>query len=732
VIVHQPSVLSAPAGELTAVVGSLAIGGAERIVLDWAARVHPTWSVHLVVLREAPHEWPVPSSVRVTRLRGTAVLDALRRVGRELASGPRPVAVCHLLTEAERAAIEADGATVVPVVHNAREGWIEDASALAGAPHVIAVSKAAANDLRSGGCAAPISVIRHLPKPRRFARDARTAWRRAWRIPDAATVVGMIGAVKPQKDYPLAVRVLRRLLDDRDVYLAIVGGPVGRNGRDAWQAVLDAITASGVRNRVAMPGFVPDAAASLPAFDVLLNTSRYEGTSIASLEALVNGVPVVSSKVGGQGELASDGMTLVERDAPVDAWAAAVLTALHRRAPFPSWTGFPSYRLWTMAHLARPFEPDDRVLMVTANLNAGGAQRSLVNLAAALRGVRVEVAVCGESTADYFFAALRRTGVDVRRTAEGRDAFDHAERLVERVCAERIGTLCFWNLDPKIKLLAARALDFTDVALVDVSPGPNSFDEMRRAAEFARLIAFTEADFYARLDRLVLKYQRGTPAAAVHSDRIAVIPNGVPVPTRVKSSYALAAAPRIVVNGRIAPTKFLVEIVKAMAIVRQTVPRAELHVLGGAEPRHRDYAESARQAAGGEIDRSVFFHGAAADTVDRLADYDVFVVLGKEQGSPNALLEALAAGLPCIANDDGGTPELIADGRTGLLLPDREPETLAAAIARMIGDRGLAERLGCAGREHVLRSFSMDAMAARYASLFASLAPARETKERTA
>jgi glycosyltransferase involved in cell wall biosynthesis len=187
-----------------------------------------------------------------------------------------------------------------------------------------------------------------------------------------------------------------------------------------------------------------------------------------------------------------------------------------------------------------------------------------------------------------------------------------------------------------------------------------------------------------------------------------------------------------VVNGRIAPTKFLVEIVKAMAIVRQTVPRAELHVLGGAEPRHRDYAESARQAAGGEIDRSVFFHGAAADTVDRLADYDVFVVLGKEQGSPNALLEALAAGLPCIANDDGGTPELIADGRTGLLLPDREPETLAAAIARMIGDRGLAERLGCAGREHVLRSFSMDAMAARYASLFASLAPARETKERTA
>jgi len=723
VLINQPPVLTAPAGELTAVVGSLSIGGAERIVLDWAARVHPAWSVHVVVLRDTPHEWAVPPSVRVTRLAGAAVLGALKRIGRALADSACPVALCHLLTEAERAALRAGGAIVVPVVHNAREGWIEDAAALAGAPHVIAVSNAAATDLRTGGCAAPISVIRHLPRPRRFARDARTAWRRAWRIPDEATVVGMIGAVKPQKDYPLAVRVLRRLLDDRDVYLAIVGGPVGRHGRDAWQAVLDAVNAVGVRNRVAMPGFVPDAAATLPAFDVLLNTSRYEGTSIASLEALVYGVPVVASKVGGQGELASDGMTLVERDAPIEVWGASVLAALDRRAPFPAWTGFPSYRLWTLAHLVRPFAPDDRVLMVTANLNAGGAQRSLVNLAAALRGARVEIAVTGESTADYFFAALRRAGVDVWRPAAGRDAFDHAERLVEHVCAERVGTVCFWNVDPKIKLLVAKALAFTDVSLVDVSPGPNSFDEMRRAAEFARLIAFPEVDFYARLDRLVLKFAGSAPPAA-QADRIAVIPNGVPAPARVKASYALVAAPRVVVNGRIAPTKFLVEIVQAMAIVRQSVPRAELHVLGGAEPRHRDYAESVRQAAGEALDRTVFFHGAAGDTVDRLADYDAFVVLGREQGSPNALLEALAAGLPCVANDDGGTSELIEDGRTGLLLRDREPEALAASIARLIADRALAERLGRAGREHVLRSFSMDAMAARYASLFASLATA--------
>jgi glycosyltransferase involved in cell wall biosynthesis len=128
----------------------------------------------------------------------------------------------------------------------------------------------------------------------------------------------------------------------------------------------------------------------------------------------------------------------------------------------------------------------------------------------------------------------------------------------------------------------------------------------------------------------------------------------------------------------------------------------------------------------------VFFHGAAGDTVDRLADFDAFVVLGQDQGSPNALLEALAAGLPCIANDDGGTGEQVVHEVTGLLLPDRTPETIAPAIVRLLSDRALAARLGAAGRAHAVAAFSMIDMAARYESLFTSLAPAHAEKEMTA
>src|SRR5262249_59115239 len=110
---------------------------------------------------------------------------------------------------------------------------VESAPASTGPHRGMAVPDGAAADLRRDGCGATISVVRHIPRPRRFARDARAAWRRAWRIPEQATVAGMIGAVKPQKDYPFAVRLLRRLLDDRDIYLVIVGGPVGKHRRDA-------------------------------------------------------------------------------------------------------------------------------------------------------------------------------------------------------------------------------------------------------------------------------------------------------------------------------------------------------------------------------------------------------------------------------------------------------------------------------------------------------------------
>jgi glycosyltransferase involved in cell wall biosynthesis len=716
---------------LTVAIAGLALGGAERIVLDWATRIHPRWGVRLIVLRDHEQEWPVPSFIEVLRLHGQDIARKLERLGREIALSPHPVCLCHLLLKWERDALSASGVFTVPVLHNARAGWLEEASSLDGLPYVLTVSQASAADLQASGWKGSTSVIRHLPAARTFPPGSREYFRQAWNVPAGATVIGRIGAIKPQKDYPLALRILKKFCDKREAHLVILGGPIGRNGRAAWEAIRHEMVRLDLRHRLALPGFIPDAARCLPALDVVLNTSRYEGLSIATLETLVNDVPVIASAVGGQGEIGHPSLTLIPPEAPLEDWVEALEKALAATVETPSWARFPAYRLWTLAALARPVKMSKKVLFVTANLNAGGAQRSLVNLAKALKkGSGFEVAVAGNSTAAYFFEELSRAGVRVTRTADSRDVFDHAEALVERICSENISTVCFWNVDPKLKVLLVKTLRFTGVRFVDVSPGDSSFEELRGIASFQHLICFDDPSYYRRLSQLVLKYQGAPPPGC--EGKVTVIPNGVPKPRAAKTSYTIHGPPRVVVNGRIAPTKFLLEIVEAMRIVRATIPRAELHVLGAAEPRHQAYAEAVYRAAGAERDRSIRFHGPRFDAVASLPQFDAYVVLGQGQGCPNALLEALAAGLPAIANDEGGTREQLIDGTTGLLLHDRSPEALAAALVRILSDRELARRLGQHGREHVLRSFSMRAMARSYARLLDGTVPSRSLWARLA
>jgi hypothetical protein len=143
----QPPLLELPPAEVNAALGTLALGGAERIVLDWAARTAARHRVRLVVLRDAVDEWHPPAGVEVIRLRGGALEERLAGLGAVMAGGGNPVVLCHLLTAAERDALARGGACPVPVLHNAEPGWIEPAAALAGAPRIVAVAEAAAAEV---------------------------------------------------------------------------------------------------------------------------------------------------------------------------------------------------------------------------------------------------------------------------------------------------------------------------------------------------------------------------------------------------------------------------------------------------------------------------------------------------------------------------------------------------------------------------------------------------------
>ena len=117
-----------------------------------------------------------------------------------------------------------------------------------------------------------------------------------------------------------------------------------------------------------------------------------------------------------------------------------------------------------------------------------------------------------------------------------------------------------------------------------------------------------------------------------------------------------------------------------------------------------------RQARDLGISERITFAGAVGQ--DRIREHyfaaDAFCLPSLGEGIPVVLMEALASGLPVIASNTMGIPELIEDGATGLLVSPGRPEDLAAAIEQLARDRSLGGRLGAAGRDRVMKEFNLD------------------------
>ena len=104
-----------------------------------------------------------------------------------------------------------------------------------------------------------------------------------------------------------------------------------------------------------------------------------------------------------------------------------------------------------------------------------------------------------------------------------------------------------------------------------------------------------------------------------------------------------------------------------------------------------------------------------------LAWADCFVLPSRREGLSNALLEAMAAGLPCIANDIPPNREVLDDGKAGVLVPVENCDALEAAMRDMVEDDGMARRFALNAKERAEQCYSIKSVAARYVNLYESL-----------
>jgi glycosyltransferase involved in cell wall biosynthesis len=162
------------------------------------------------------------------------------------------------------------------------------------------------------------------------------------------------------------------------------------------------------------------------------------------------------------------------------------------------------------------------------------------------------------------------------------------------------------------------------------------------------------------------------------------------------------------------------DLVAAVAKVAEDFPDATYVLIG----RNAGALEGTRALAEdlGVLPR-IRFAGPRADVFDFLRAADLFVHPSHQEGFSNAILEAMAAGLPVVACDVGGNPEAVADGETGRLVPPRCPEELAEAISELLGDEGKRRAMGEAGKRRAEERFSLGRMVAEIEAMYESLAP---------
>lgn len=218
---------------------------------------------------------------------------------------------------------------------------------------------------------------------------------------------------------------------------------------------------------------------------------------------------------------------------------------------------------------------------------------------------------------------------------------------------------------------------------------------------------------YAAVDRIVaisecireMLLGAGVPPEKIACVRSAVPDDPVPPRDRAWLENELGIEPDAPLLGMVAQLierKGHATLLDALPAIRQAHPRVRALLLGQGPLRH----ELQRRLAAASLDGTVVLAGFRADVGRILPNLDLLVHPATREGLGIAVLQAARAGVAIVASDAGGLPEIVADGKTGLLVPPGDAAALAEAVSRLLADAGLRARYGAAGARRVAADFA--------------------------
>jgi len=360
-----------------------------------------------------------------------------------------------------------------------------------------------------------------------------------------------------------------------------------------------------------------------------------------------------------------------------------------------------------------------KVMQITDNLGIGGLERVVANLCKYIDKSKYDISVCCLSFKGKFGEELERIGMNVHLIPQkkGTDYF------------------AFWKLKD---ILGRIKPDIThthnsnalvDGAIASIIKGvpirihtdhARQFPDTKRTMFAERLIALF-------LDRIVavsvetkgnlVKYE------LIPEKMITVINNGIEGSRydikideeAKKRELGLDAFRYLIGLGvRLKSQKGIIHLIKAVPNVLKTFPEIAF-VVAGEGPLRASLEEECKKMG---VDKNFFFLGPRLDLPEILQILDLYVLPSEWEGLPLVILEAMAAGRAIIATDVGGNSVAIEDGKTGYLVPPKNPDALADKIVHLLSSPEKRQKFAEAARNKFYAEFSVERMVSKYENIY--------------
>jgi glycosyltransferase involved in cell wall biosynthesis len=373
---------------------------------------------------------------------------------------------------------------------------------------------------------------------------------------------------------------------------------------------------------------------------------------------------------------------------------------------------------------------DLRALVLISGLATGGAERVTVSFMRRLKARGIQAAVCtvtgrhdSRLAAELRNAGVIRYDLGARRLADPRAAV----RLARLLIREQPDVVHAHGQDASILAAAVRPLARVPLVVTRHVLDEPSVSWRQRVRARLACAAFRRADAVVAVSAAAA--DRLAEIARLPRTSIQVIANGIelelfdsPISDVVAARRTLGAHSAeclVLVPAVLRAGKGHEVLLEAMPSLLARVPTTRVLIVGGGE------REPELRARARDLGDAVRFLGPREDVPLLLAACDLVVLPSLSEALPTALMEAAAVGRAVVATRVGGVPEVVQDGRTGLLVPANDAQALAEAMAALLGDAQRSRAFGAAARKLARERFGIEQQVRYTLELWSGLAARR-------